>query len=172
MAETLYPSGYQTSLVTMMRLKELHLDRMHPVFALRLFPWIEAQGGKIGIGSGYRYVQPEKPGFAPPGKSFHQDQLFASGFLGFCAVDLVARNPGSVHRSPRWDEVIAQGNPASLVWGVHCNVATEAWHMQPVEIDGYDSWAKAGRPDPVVPPPLPPQPTADLRLMLTTGVLS
>ena len=107
------------------------------------------QGGLVGIGGSWRATgsQPDKPGFAPEGKSFHQDQHFASGMVKFCAVDLVCRNNGLVHRAPRWDEVPVQGSADAKFWGVHCNVSNESWHMQPIEIDGWLSWVNAGRPD-------------------------
>lgn len=147
MAETLYPTRYKTRLVTLAQLKaEHHPDKMHPEFSRRLFGWIEAQGGKVGIGGSWRDTQPDKPGFAPDGMSFHQTQQFPLG-PHFAAVDLVCRNPGGVHRAPRWDEVPVQGSAAAAFWGVHANVSTESWHMQPVEIDGYLSWVNAGRPD-------------------------
>ena len=147
----LYPSGYGTSMLTLEQLKRRHyIDKMHPVYAERLFDWIEAQGGRIGIGGSWRDdgSQPDKPGFAPEGKSFHQYQRFASGLIAFCAVDLVHINPGNVHRAPTWSEVPAQGTPAAERWGVHCNVSNEPWHMQPSEIDGWQSWINAGSPDP------------------------
>lgn len=161
MSEVLYPHGYGLTMLTLDELKRRHRPFMHPEFERRLFPWIEAQGGTIGIGGGYRITQPAKPGFAPAGKSFHQDQHFASGFTGYCAVDLVRAVPGKIHRAPTWSEVPAQGSDAARQYRVHCNVAGESWHMQPYEIDGYDSWVKAGRPDPK---PLPPPPPITLPL--------
>jgi hypothetical protein len=158
----LYPSGYGTSMVTMTQLQARHLNHLHPEMARRVFPWIESRGGAIGIGSGFRTTQPDRPGFAPAGKSFHQEQTFASGFKGYCAFDLVHVNPGQVHRAPKWSEVPAQGSKAAATWRVHCNVSTEAWHMQPIEIDGYDSWLAAGRPDPVDTSPVPQPPVSEL----------
>lgn len=155
MPDVLYPSGYGTSMVTLSQLKARHLNHMHPVFAERLFAWLEAQGGKVGIGGGFRETQPVKPGFAPAGKSFHQEQTFRSGFKGYCAVDLVHVNGSNVHRAPTWAEVPPQGSKDAAKWQVHCNVTGESWHMQPIEIDGYDSWVRAGRPDPVAAPAPP-----------------
>lgn len=154
----LYPVGYATTYVTMSQLKALHLNHMHPAFAERLFPWIEAQGGRVGIGSGIRLVQPVKPGFAPAGKSFHQRQTFASGLNAYAAVDLVAPDGpdgNHDHDGVTWAMVPAQGSDEAALWGVHCNVGTpgvkgsEPWHMQPVELDGFDTWQAAGCPDPV-----------------------
>jgi len=154
---TLYPTRYGTRLVTLADLKaEHHPDKMHPEFARRLFAWIESQGGKVGIGGSWRDdgTQPDKPGFAPEGKSFHQYQQFPSGVY-FAAVDLVVRDPGKVHRAPRWDEVPVQGSAQAKFWGVHCNVSTESWHMQPVinhipgydGLDGWQGWINQGQPD-------------------------
>jgi hypothetical protein len=166
-----YPHGYGHTLLDIDTLFiRNHLDKMHPEYARRLRAWLIAQDGEIGIGGSWRSTgsQPDKPGFAPEGKSFHQYQRFASGAVKFCAVDLVARNDdgllkrlftlngskanpdastlkrlltvSKVHRAPRWDEVPAQGSAAALRWRAHCNIATESWHMQPVidHIAGYD----------------------------------
>lgn len=148
MSETLYPNGYGNTLVTMEKMRSLHEPKMHPEFARRLFAWIESQKGHIGIGGGWRATgsQPDKPGFAPEGKSFHQSQSFPSGSF-YAAVDLVARNGSSIHRSPNWNEVPKQGSTDAAFWGVHCNVSSEAWHMQPIELDGWQGWVNAGRPD-------------------------
>jgi hypothetical protein len=126
-------------------LRARHEPRMHPEYARRLFAWIESKGGVIGIGGGWRATgsQPDKPGFAEEGKSFHQDQRFASGFVGYAAVDLVAREPGKVHRAPRW----AESTDAPL-YGLHTFITNEPWHMQPIEIRGWQGWVNAGRPDP------------------------
>lgn len=142
---TLYPIGYGSRLVSMAQLRATHEPRMHPEFARRLFAWIESKNGLIGIGGGWRATgsQPNKPGFAPEGKSFHQDQRFASGFVGYAAVDLVAREPGKVHRSPTW----AEGADGPL-FGVHTFITGEPWHMQCIEMRGWQGWVNAGRPDP------------------------
>lgn len=162
MPDVLYPTGYGSTMVTMERLRAIYEPRCHPEFARRGFAWVEAQQGRIGIGSGRRIVQPTKPGFAPAGKSFHQDQTFASGIVAYSAWDLVAVNPGLVHRAPTWGEVPPQGSAWALAAKVHCNVNGEPWHMQCIEMDGYDSWVRAGRLDPVstAPPPPPPPPVS------------
>lgn len=159
---TLYPTRWGTRLVDLdTLLAEHHITRMEPEYAARLTAWLIANGGHIGIGGSWRAEgsQPAKPGFAPEGKSFHQTQMFDDGSLWFCAVDLVARNPGGKHRSPRWSEVPVQGRAEAAVWGVHCNVGAppsgEPWHMQPIEIDGHGSWVSAGRPRPTPGHPFP-----------------
>lgn len=144
----LYPTGYSTTMVTIDDLfKRHHPDKMHPEFARRLRAWLISKEGRIGIGGSWRSTQPNKPGFAPEGKSFHQSQTFSNGRVAFCAVDLVHVNPGKSHRSPTWDEVLKQGSAETKRWGLHCNVDKEPWHMQPVEIDGWASWSNNGRKD-------------------------
>jgi LysM repeat protein len=155
---TLYPTGYGTRRVTLDELFRIHhIGRMHPEYTRRLRAWLEAQNGRIGIGGSWRATgsQPDRPGFAPEGKSFHQTQRFVSGLEAFCAVDLVAVNPGGVHRSPRWDEVMRPDTAEARRWGLHCNVTSEPWHMQPIEIRGWQSWVNAGRREPVAGYPLP-----------------
>jgi len=158
MSATLYPTRYGTRLVTIDELfQEHHVDKMHPEFARRLRCWLESKNGHVGIGGSWREdgSQPDKPGFAPEGKSLHQFQQFSSGLIAFAAVDLVCRNGGNKHRAPRWDEVPVQGSTEAAHWGVHCNVSSEPWHMQPVishipgydGLDGWQSFINAGNPD-------------------------
>lgn len=175
---TLYPMGYGTDMVTLTQMKARHLNSMEPEFARRLFNWIEGQGGAIGIGGGRRTIQPTKPGFAPPGMSFHQDQRFADGTVWYSAVDLVHVNPGTVHRAPTVAECPQQGSAEAARWGVHINTS-ESWHMQAVEIDGYQSWINAGRPRPKpnypipdlhpAPVPVPPPSEDDVQALVIKG---
>lgn len=179
---TLYPSGYDRSLVTIEQLRARWRKapdgrtEMEPEYEARLFAWIVAQGGQIGIGSSGRNFGESTSSATIAGKSFHQRQRFAGGTYWFAAVDLVARNPGKVHRAPSWSEVPVQGSTQALSWGVHSNVGTpgqadaESWHMQPVEIDGFDTWVamgrprpKANRPRPATPPPIVQTPSAAIR---------
>lgn len=165
---TLFPIGYGTTLASMDRLREVHEPRMHPEYARRLFAWIAAQGGPVGIGGGWRSTNPSQPGFAPDGQSFHQTQQFRSGLGAYAAVDLVVAVPGRVHRAPTWGEVPRPGDAQAQAWGLHANVSGEPWHLQPVELRGWQSWVNAGRPDPVAGYPIPvaggtpgPAPTPD-----------
>jgi hypothetical protein len=154
----LYPVGYGTRLVDLDTLfKMSHVEKMHPEYARRLRAWIVSMNGHIGIGGSWRATgaQPDKPGFAPEGRSFHQFQMFKSGRVAFCAVDLVARNPGRVHRSPNWTEVPKKGSAEAKRWGLHCNISSEAWHMQPTEINGWNTWRLLGRREPAANYPLP-----------------
>lgn len=152
----LVPFGYGTALRTLEQVRAWLLEHHHPEYVERLVAWLSSKGGKIGVGGGWRAggAQPNKPGFAPEGKSFHQDQNFADGFCGAAAVDLVARNGASVHRAPTWNEVPAQGSAEAKTWGVHCNVGSpgqvgsEPWHIQPIELDGWQTWWNQGRPAP------------------------
>lgn len=148
MSETLYPWGYQKSLVTLENLKRLaKFNQMDQGYGRRLEAWLVSRGGEIGIGGALRTQQPNKPGFAPTGQTFHMLVQFSDGGFAFMAVDLVCRNGDNVHRSPRWDEVPRQGSshPDIGTYGVHCNVNGEPWHMQAIEVDGFMTWANRGR---------------------------
>lgn len=171
--ETLYPIYYGTRLVTWDVLVASFEEHMHPEAARRGFNFIACQEGRFGIGGGYRAPgsQPNKPGFASPGKSFHEGQQFPSG-LYYTAWDLVVARPGFAHRAPYWSEVPAQGSQLSIEYGYHMNIGfpgqdgAEPWHGQPIELDGWQGWVNAGKPDlqydyPLrlvgpVPEPLPP----------------
>lgn len=151
------PYGYSRTWKTLAELQTWLLVHHHPEYVRRLLAWLSSKGGSIGVGGGWRAdgTQPTDPGFAPEGKSFHQNQQYSDGFIGACAVDLVAPDGDNAHRAPYWREVPAQGSPSAATWGVHCNVGTEPWHMQPVEIDGWQSWKDAGSPAPAPNYPLP-----------------
>ncbi len=144
---TTYPNAYKTQMITLDEMRRRHEPHMHPEFARRFFAYMEAKGGLLGVGGGFRTKQPKKPGHAAPGKSFHQDQNFASGVTGFCAVDLVVPvGGGKKHRAPTWDECADAPN-----WGLHTFIKKpkpEPWHIQPIEIRGWQSWVNAGRRDP------------------------
>lgn len=150
----LLPWGYGTSFKSSEDTRAVLLQHYHPEFVERFMAWLKSHVGKFGVGGHWRAggTQPDRVGFAPEGKSFHQNQAYADGFVGACAVDVVAVNPGGVHRSPTWSEVPAQGSEEALRWGVHMNVGAapggEPWHCQPVEIDGWQSWWDKGRPAP------------------------
>lgn len=169
MTETLYPWGYQRAFVSLARLKELaRFDLMEHETAERAEAWLVSRNGEVGIGGAVRFVQPDRPGFAPDGESFHQIQTFVDGGKAFAALDVVVRNGADVHRAPRWNEVPQQGTKHADItdYGVHANVNGEPWHIQPIEIDGHATWVKNGRPRPngnfpiknVTPTP-PPTPT-------------
>lgn len=171
----LYPVGYGTQMLTLDALKARFTPHMHPEAARRGFAFIESQKGLFGIGGGYRSpgLQPNAPGYAPPGHSFHEGQPFPSG-LYYCAWDMVCASPGNNHRTPKWSEVPYQGSQMAIDFGWHMNVGavgmnnSEPWHAQPIELDGWDAWDRAGRKDlqinyPVKyllpkPPPKPPTP--------------
>lgn len=164
---TTYPSGYGTTELSLDALiARHHGDKMHPEFRRRLRAWLESHGGLLGIGDGYRVTQPVKVGFAAPGKSFHQAQRFQSGITAYSAVDLVCRQPGSTHSSGaiplKW--VPLQGSAEARRWGLHINVGVpnvkgfEVWHIQCIEMDGYDTWVNGGRRDPKANYPLPTAP--------------
>jgi hypothetical protein len=141
-----YPNGYGTERVTLDQMKAKHGHRMHPEFARRFFAYMESKGGFLGVGGGWRATgtQPAKPGFAPEGQSFHQSQTFASGIVGYCAVDLVTGNGTRNHKSPDWADT---GDAPD--WLLHTFIEGEPWHIQPLEIRGWKTWKIAGSPDPV-----------------------
>jgi hypothetical protein len=183
--DTLYPIYYGTRLVTFDELRNVFEPHMHPEAAIRGFNFILHHGGKFGIGGGRRTSQPDAPGFAPAGKSFHQDQQFPSG-LFYVAWDMVVVNPGYPHRAPLRDEVPTQYSQPAIDYGMHMNVGTpgtkgfEPWHMQPIELDGYDVWVRHGCQDlrygyPIVistPRPQPPQPPVSPALPpVTKGII-
>lgn len=186
MTEVLYPIFYGTRLVTMDVLRATFQPNMHPAHWPRIENFLLHQGGKFGIGGGYRPpgTQPNRPGFAPPGESFHEGQQFPSGRY-YCALDMVVVNPGYVHRAPLWTEVPQQTSQLALNYGVHANVGrpgergAESWHFQPVELDGFKAWAAAGKPDimynyPFVvslPRPTPPQPPVPPTQPDTKGII-
>lgn len=145
---TLYPWGYQRALVTEERLWELaRFDLVDPETGERFRAWLRSKGGKTGIGGAVRFVQPDKAGFAPPGQSFHELQTWSDGGKNFAALDLVVVNGSNIHRSPTWSEVPKQGSGHSDIsnYGVHANVDGEPWHLQAIEVDGWQTWVNAGR---------------------------
>lgn len=144
-----YPDGYGTRRLTLDELRERHAPRMHPEFARRFFAYLEHKKGALGIGGGFRTTQPTLPGFAPDGQSFHQAQTFASGTIGYCAADLVA--PDGPDADASHDGVTWEATADAPLWGLHTFIKTpepEPWHIQPIEIRGWQSWVNAGRPDP------------------------
>lgn len=154
------PYGYGTAYKSLSETRNWLLNHHHPEYVRRICEWLSSKNGKIGVGGGWRAdgTQPSKPGFAPEGKSFHQNQQYNDGFIGACAVDLVAVNGTDVHRAPLWSEVLRQGSAASRSWGLHCNIDSEPWHMQPIEIDGWQSWKNYGSLAPRLNYPLPTSP--------------
>ena len=152
----LYPEAYGTKMTTLDGMKARHGAKMHPEFARRFFAYIESKDGLFGVGGGFRTTQPNKAGFAPPGKSFHQNQKFKSGITAYSAVDLVRLRPGGgVHMSPSWDDCADAPE-----WMLHTFVSGEPWHIQCIEMRGFQSWVSAGRKDP---------PLADLPSELLPG---
>lgn len=149
---TNYPVGYGTARVSFDELKHRYCDGMEPEYARRLFAWIESKNGAVGIGSGWRPNESTVSQASRLGRSFHQTQTFADGAKHFCAVDLVVATAGKHTSGGVPVELVpVQGRDEARRWGVHVNIGTpgkpgfESWHMQPVEIDGWVTWANAGR---------------------------
>lgn len=185
MSDTLYPIFYGTRMVDFETLEATFKPKMHPEAWRRAAAFIKHHNGLFGIGGGWRPVggQPDKPGFAKEGESFHQSQQFPSGKY-YAAFDMVCVNPGGTHRAPAWNEVPVQGSVNAVIFGFHMNVdqgaKPESWHGQPIELDGWRSWVNAGRPDiqadypiAIATPPLPPvpQPPVPENPVQTEGVI-
>lgn len=158
------PWGYGRQYKSLSEVRDLLAPYYQPESLHRFLVRLHAWGGEIGVGSWFRETQPDKPGVAPEGKSFHQRQHYADGSSGASAIDVVKRNPaGGNHVAVTWADVDPQGTAAAKRWGVHANVGKpgdpypkgEQWHLQPVEIDGHDTWLAAGRPAPQPGYPLP-----------------
>jgi hypothetical protein len=147
----LYPIGYGNRLGTIQEvIQYMSPDWIEPEYAERIQAWFISRKGEIGPGGAMRYTQPDKPGFAPAGMSFHLRQYFGDGAYKYMACDLVHRNGLNVHRSPTWAEVPQQGtaHPDISNYGVHCNVNGEPWHMQCIEVDGFQTWVNLGKKHP------------------------
>lgn len=167
------PFKYQNTYVTLSYLETWLLVHHDPEYVCRLLAWLHYKKGTVGVGGGWRPQggQPPRPGFAPEGRSFHQDQEFATGFIGAAAVDTVfmdGPDPGDWHDPIAWNEVPKQGSVESRKWGIHANVGVpgngESWHIQwcdanigGYDLDGWQSWWNAGRPGPIPNYPLPPE---------------
>ena len=64
----------------------------------------------------------------------------------------------AVHRAPTWAETADAPE-----WGLHTFIMNppEPWHLQPIEIRGWQTWVNLGRKDPVAGIPLPNDPPPD-----------
>lgn len=160
------PCGYAERYKTLREVEADLLEHYHPEYVRRVLAWFHHKGGTIGPGGLWRAggAQPDKPGFAPEGRSFHQDQPYADGFVGACAIDLVAPDGPDAnlsHDGVSWAMTIPQGSEEAERWGLHCNVGFpptgEPWHLQPIEIDGWSTWWHNGRPAPQAGYPIPPE---------------
>lgn len=160
----LYPDGYASyePRLTMAQVQSRHRGKMETEYARRFFAAMEAANGLVGIGGGWRAVQPAKPGFAPDGKSFHQTQQWKDGQLAYAAVDIVGVN--ARHGEARaWME----RHGAKFGLRTFLNVNQEPWHIQAIDMPaGWSAWVNLGRPNPKprfplpgdIPPWVPPTP--------------
>lgn len=165
MNEVLYPSGYGTTQRTLDDLMDFHcpVAVTEPEFRRRLRHFLHSKNGLIGIGDILPRGSSQISQASATGRSFHQLQKFADGSGWASAVDLVVRRAGAGHSSGAvpWHEVPIQGSKYAAEWGVHVNVPGESWHMQCIEIDGWFTWDRAGRPRPNPHFQLPCQPAQD-----------
>mgnify|MGYP003630841752 FL=1 len=147
-----YPYGYGEGTKTMAVLRARYEPKMHPEYARRLFAWIESLGGRVGVGGGWRKTPSDTSQASRDGKSFHQDQWFRSGLVAYCAVDCVAADGSDADANH--DGMTAELAATAVPFGLHANIGRpgesryESWHIQPIEIDGWQSWVNAGRTDP------------------------
>lgn len=154
----LIPWGYGTQYVTLQYAWSQMIGFYEPEYLRRLFRWLTFKNGAVGVGGRHRLVQPVLPGHAPPGMSFHELQLFNDGVRLAMAVDLVkpdGPDGNHDHDSMTVADAPQQGSPEAKVWGVHINT-NETWHMQAIEVDGFQSWVAAGRKHPKPNYPIPP----------------
>lgn len=194
---TLYPLGYDGPDPDLIVDRFVSLDELaatlvkaHPEFRRRILAAIEAAGGVVGIGGGWRstatqtalflsryVVDPngpivwngqhwsKKPGVAsaaPPGSSFHESQLFASGIWGFQAVDIVGKDPAGHVAAQKW----MHDNGARFGLKEFSKVNLEPWHIQCVGLpNSVSEWKSIGSPDPATfKLPIPPEEPVPLKL--------
>lgn len=148
------PFGYGRTFVTLAEVEDRLLDHYHPGYVRRVIAWLWEKQGEIGPGSTWRPPggQGHKPGMAPEGRSFHQDQVWGDGFVGAGAIDFVRRNPdpNGIHLGMRWSDVPRPNTAEAKRTGLHFNVKGEPWHGQGVEYSGWQSWVNGGRKWPVI----------------------
>jgi hypothetical protein len=152
---TRFPVGYGTHTLTLQQMHDHYIQHnAEPEYWERLFGWLAHTNGHVGIGAAWRGTPNSVSAASRAGHSFHQSQKMADGTYHFMAVDVVVRNPGHVHRAPHANEVPVQGSAEAAHWGIHANVGHpgtrgfESWHLQAVEMDGYQRWVSHGRPRP------------------------
>jgi peptidoglycan hydrolase-like protein with peptidoglycan-binding domain len=144
----LFPGGYSdlSPRFTLDQVRAKHGRNMHPEFERRVLAAMVAAGGLVGIGGGYRApgTQPDKSGFAPEGRSFHQPQEWASGERAYAALDMIGLN-GDHTGARAWLRDHADE------FGLHAfgDVNNEPWHIQCNDVPfGWSTWKSAGSPDP------------------------
>lgn len=172
------PYRYQTTYKTLRQIEAILLEHYHPEYVRRVLAWLHHHNGYVGIGGHFRAdgTQPDKPGFAPEGRSFHQNQKYADGFIGASAIDTIVidgPDANDLHDPIKWSDVPIQDSAEADVWGLHANIdangnpgapGTESWHIQwadahigGYDLDGWASWKAAGSPGIIPGYPLPPE---------------
>ena len=155
--------GQWSRLITWSEFTRRHLNStMHPEFKRRLAAaiwWFNTEryqdtGLIIGIGSGGpRSAGNPVSAASRANQSFHQLQRFHDNRAFWMAADLVAwRGEGLSNRSPRWSEMAAME-----LFGLHAfigeNTATtrddEPWHVQCIEVRGWQGWVTRGQLHPI-----------------------
>ena len=169
------PFRYQTTYRSLRWIEQHMLKHYHPEYVRRVLAWFHYHAGYVGLGGDWRDdgTQPDKPGFAPEGRSFHQNQKYADGWIGPSAIDVVVKDgpdAGDWHDGIPWSAVPQQGSAEADKWGLHANVGvpgksgSEAWHIQwaddhigGYDLDGWVSWKAAGSPGILPNYPIPPE---------------
>lgn len=87
---------------------------------------------------------------AVPGDSFHESQTFASGIVGYQAVDIVGHDSkGDFSHAIANEWMRVNGPRFGLQTAAHWTVK-EPWHVQCFELPrSVSEWRSKGRPDPV-----------------------
>jgi peptidoglycan hydrolase-like protein with peptidoglycan-binding domain len=107
---------------TVARLDREVLRRLHA-----LIDFAYTAGVPLGVGTGWRQTQPDKPGFAPDGNSNHQS--FSPPYNAV-AIDTVP--------NISWDWLEKYANNYGFRTFRHVN--NEPWHIQPAEIPAGRKW--------------------------------
>jgi len=175
----LYPDGYSSYAprLTLAQVEAKHRPKMEHEFAERWFAAMAAADGLVGIGGGWRAVNPVAPGFAPPGRSFHESQQWRDGQYAYAAIDLIGVN---ARHGTAQEWMRRYGSQFGLLtfWNVMVGGHTEPWHVQADDIPrGYSQWTQLGRPNPfpayILPghyiPPVPTFPPAPITAPLEVG---
>ncbi len=108
----------------------------------------------IGVGSGGpRSFNNPVSGASRANRSFHQLQQFWDGKQYWMAADLVVwQGDGKANRSPRWSEVEFFKDFALHAFigeNTDTNRDDEPWHIQTVEVRGWQAWVNRGRQYPI-----------------------
>lgn len=160
----LYSYGYQGTVLTEAQLNtKATWIYLHPEMrrrALAMFNHMLDRGVQIGIGTGWRVQPVNKPGFAPPGNSWHESVPVSPRTPTALAIDVV---PAAAWK--HMEPILADFHLRSFR-----NVNSEPWHIQPIEIPAGRRYATTLPPlnTPILPgetPTTPPEEETDMRVL-------